>query len=99
MFNDDEDEDDDFLGQFFDEDEIRIIIERERAKSMNYAIDMLTELGPKDWFASIPFSDRIFTILNNMLNYFLELEEFEKCALIRDAINYGKTLKNTNEQI
>ena len=93
MFNDDEEDDNDFLGSFFNKEEIQAIIEREREKSMNFAIDMLQELGMKRWYKSIPFPEKGPTILNNMLNYFLDLEEFEKCALIRDAIIYGKTLK------
>jgi protein-arginine kinase activator protein McsA len=100
MFDNEDDDDQDFLGSFFNEDEVRVIIERERARSMDYAINMLKELGIKDWYKSIPsYSDKIEKILTNMLNYFLELEEFENCAIIRDAINYGKTLKNKNEQI
>ena len=99
MFDNEDDDDQDFLGSFFNEDEIRVIIEREKARSMEYAIDMLKELGIKGWYKSLPYSDKLERILTNMLNYFLELEEFEKCALIRDAINYGKTLKNKNEQI
>ena len=91
MFNDDEDEED-FLGSFFDKAEIQAIIEREREKSMYFAMDMLQELGIKRWYKSIPFPEKGPTILNNMLNYFLDLEEFEKCAIIRDAIIYGKTL-------
>jgi protein-arginine kinase activator protein McsA len=97
--NEDEDDDQDFLGEFFNKEEIQAIIERERAKSMEYAIDMLKELGIKGWYESIPYSERIERILTNMLNYFLDLEEFENCAIIRDAIIYGKTLKNKNEQI
>lgn len=93
MFEDDDDNED-ALGFFFSPDEIQKIIEREKAKSMAYAIGVLEELGPKRWYESIPFQDKIAKILDNMLDYFLNLEEYEKCALIRDAINYGKTLKN-----
>jgi len=92
MFNDDEDDEEDFLGSFFDKAEIQAIIEREREKSMYFAIDMLQELGIKLWYKSIPSPEKVPAILNNMLNYFLDLEEFEKCAIIRDAIIYGKTL-------
>ena len=93
MFDDDEDNED-ALGFLFSREDLQKIVEREKAKSMDYAIGVLEELGPKRWYESIPFQDKIEKILNNMLEYFLELEEYEKCALVRDAINYGKTLKN-----
>lgn len=98
MFNDDEEDENDFLGSFFNKEEIQAIIEREREKSMNFAIDMLQELGIKRWYKSIPFIEKAPAILNNMLNYFLDLEEYEKCAIIRDAIIYGKTLKKSNKR-
>ena len=92
--DDDEENEETFLSSFFNEDEIRVIIEREREKSMNFTFDVLEDLGIENWYKTVPFGVALLKILNNMLNYFLELEEFEKCALIRDAIIYGKTFKN-----
>lgn len=84
MFNDQ----DDFLNEMNESDpmsEIRMreLYDESIEKSMKYAYSAIEELGMERWINTVPMaSDRKLRILENMLKWHEEREEFEKCAVL-----------------
>ena len=84
MYNDE----DDFLNEMNESDpmnEIRLkeIYDKSIEQSMKYAYSAIEELGMERWINTVPMApDRKIRILENMLRWHEEREEFEKCAVL-----------------
>jgi hypothetical protein len=89
MWNDE----DDFLDDMnsidpVDSERLKSIWESELEKSMRFAYSMIEEMGIKRWTESIPISkERKITILNNMLDWHVNREEYEKCSIIKKGLD------------
>ena len=72
------------------------IIEEGIEYSMNYAWKTIEEMSIDIWCKSIPFpSDRKVRILNNMINWFSDREEYEKCATLLKGVKYLENEKTS----
>lgn len=89
MYNDE----DDFLGEMNEQDpvdKIRLeqIWQQELEKSMRFAYDMIVEMGVERWSESIPIAkNRKVVILENMLKWHEEREEYEKCSVLKKGLD------------
>ena len=92
------DNEDDFFNEMnsidpVDEAKLKEMWESELETSMRFAYSMIEEMGVDRWMSSIPFAkERKLTILNNMLDWHVNREEYEKCVIIKngiDTINNG----------
>ena len=65
-------------------------------KLIGSLIDDLFESIDKDGLAvAIPGDrDKQISVLKKMMKYYIEREQYEKCAAIRDLINITKALQN-----
>ena len=65
-------------------------------KLIGSLINDLYDAVDKDGIAeAIPGSpDKQLSILNKMMKYYVDREQYEKCAAIRDLINITKALQN-----
>jgi|NOAtaT_7_FD_contig_31_3959064_length_833_multi_6_in_0_out_0_2 hypothetical protein len=92
MWNDDENEDDFFNDMNsvdpVDSAMLREIWEAELEKSMRFAFSMIEEMGVDRWATSIPFNkERKLRILDNMLDWHVQREEYEKCSILKKGID------------
>lgn len=84
MYNDE----DDFLNEMNESDpmnEIRMreLYDKSIEQSMKYAYSAIEEMGMERWISVVPMApDRKLRILENMLRWHEEREEFEKCAVL-----------------
>jgi hypothetical protein len=93
MYNDE----DDFLNEMNESDpmnEIRLkeIYDKSIEQSMKYAYSAIEELGMERWINTVPMAaDRKLRILENMLRWHEEREEFEKCAVLVKGVRQLKS--------
>jgi hypothetical protein len=93
MWNDE----DDFLKGDFDDPvdkaKLEAVWESELEKSMRFAYSMIEEMGIERWSTSIPFNaERKLRILDNMLDWHVKREEYEKCTVLKKGIDTIKSL-------
>ena len=83
---------DDFLGDDFEEDgfqeRMKDFHDKMRAESMAEAYRFINEVGILFWIRKDMYvkNSRKLNILNKMVIYFQELEEYEKCAYLMKGI-------------
>ncbi len=67
--------------------ELQELYEEEMARSMEWAYHAIHEMSFERWMAVVPFSpERKKTIVENMIHWFSEREEFEKCAFLHKGM-------------
>jgi hypothetical protein len=93
---------DDFLGEGFGEfkDRMQEFHDKMRAESMAEAYRFINEVGILFWIRKDMYvkNSRKLNILNKMVLYFQELEEYEKCAYLMKGIRMLEEQKN-NETV
>ena len=64
------------------------IMEEGLNMSMNYAWETIEQISIDRWCKTIPFApERKIKILNNMITWFSDREEYEKCAVLAKGVN------------
>lgn len=96
MWNDEEDFLDDMNSiDPVEESRLKAVWESELEKSMRFAYSMIEEMGVTRWADSIPITkERKLVILNNMLDWHVNREEYEKCTIIKQGIDGLTAQKN-----
>lgn len=71
------------------EELIQLILEQ----SMVNAMETIEELGIDMWLSDeVPMSiERKCSIMEKMMDWFEEREQYERCALLRDALKEGRS--------
>ena len=81
---------DDFLGEDMDglEDKMKAFQDKMRAESMREAYRFIDEVGILFWIRKDMYvkNSRKINILEKMVEYFQELEEYEKCAYLMKGV-------------
>ena len=63
--------------------EMQELYEIEMAKSIKFAYTMILTVGIENWVNVLPIEGtRKLTILNNMIRWYSEREEYERCAYL-----------------
>ena len=82
---------DDEIQRIQDEAEFREIAEIELEFSMRAAYEQIYNMGWETWNLKVPFSvDRKKVIMQNMLKWHEERDEFEKCSFIQKGLHIIK---------
>lgn len=69
------------------ESELREIYEEEMEISMNWAYQAIHEMSFETWMRVTPIPiDRKKRIIENMIHWFQEREEYEKCAFLHKGL-------------
>ena len=95
---------DDFLnegdGDEF-QDRMRDFHDKMRAESMAEAYRFINEVGILFWIRKDMYvkNSRKLNILNKMVVYFQELEEYEKCAYLMKGVRTLENVKPKNETV
>ena len=71
------------------EELIQLILEQ----SMVNAIEIIEEIGIEMWLSDeVPMSiERKCAIMEKMMTWFEEREQYDRCALLRDALKEGRS--------
>jgi Zn/Cd-binding protein ZinT len=81
---------DDFLGEDMDglEEKMKAFQDKMRAESMREAYRFIDEVGILFWIRKDMYvkNSRKINILEKMVEYFQELEEYEKCAYLMKGV-------------
>ena len=81
---------DDFLGEDMDglEDKMKAFQDKMRAESMREAYRFIDEVGILFWIRKDMYvkNSRKINILEKMVEFFQELEEYEKCAYLMKGV-------------
>ena len=89
---------DDFLGEEFDgfQERMQDFHDKMRAESMAEAYRFINEVGILFWIRKDMYvkNSRKLNILNKMVIYFQELEEYEKCAYLMKCIRTLESKQN-----
>lgn len=92
----------DFLGEDFDgfKERMQEFHDKMRAESMAEAYRFINEVGILFWIRKDMYvkNSRKLNILNKMVLYFQELEEYEKCAYLMKGIRILEEQKD-NETV
>jgi len=93
---------DDFLGENLDgfSEKMQAFQDKMRAESMKEAYRFIEDVGILFWIRKDMYvkNSRKLNILEKMVEYFCELEEFEKCAYLMKGIRVLKEEKS-NETV
>ena len=85
---------DDFLGEDMDglEEKMKAFQDKMRAESMREAYRFIDEVGILFWIRKDMYvkNSRKINILEKMVEYFQELEEYEKCAYLMKGVRVLK---------
>jgi hypothetical protein len=96
MFDDNDEEFEDLSNDPLYRAEMQAMYEEELETSMRFAYDMIDEVGIERWCSNVPYGkERKIRLLENMIKWYEEQEEYEVCAQLVKGIRF---LNNPEEK-